>query len=266
MQRFKNILVVTDAITGKEAALERAVSLARRNDARLTVIDVAEKLPRHVRMLITSMHPNDLVMIAAEGEGGLKERLFGSTIMHLMRKCPCPVWVLKSTQRQPYARILAAVDPDPSDDEKNALNEKILELGSSLAEVEGSELHIVHTWAPIKVGGLRAGEKFGPYTVDEIVREIQEVHQKWLDKLLGKYDLAHLKHQVHLLEGEARSLIPALAKQKEINLIVMGTVCRTGIPGFFIGNTAETVLQRVDCSVLTVKPDGFVTLVTLDES
>ena len=314
MQRFKNILFVTDAITGKEEPLERAVTLARRNGARVTVIDVVEKLSRDTQMLIPSMHPkdieemrtqgrmrwlevlislvehedirltpkilwgtpfleiirevmlnqHDLVMITAEGKGGLKERLFGSTTMHLMRKCPCPVWVLKPTQRQSYARILAAVDP--SDDERNALNEKILELGSSLAEMEGSELHIVHTWTPIKVWGLGAGEEYGPEMVDEIVRETQEAHEKCLAELLGKYDLAQLKHQVHLLKGEAGALIPALAKQKEIDLIVMGTVCRTGIPGFFIGNTAETVLQHVDCSVLTVKPDRFVTPVTLDES
>ena len=51
---------------------------------------------------------------------------------------------------------------------------------------------------------------------------------------------------------------------KRFKNIVMGTVCRTGIPGFFIGNTAEYVLSRVHCSVLTMKPAGFVSPVTLD--
>ncbi|MDJ0891306.1 MAG: universal stress protein, partial [Gammaproteobacteria bacterium] len=41
------------------------------------------------------------------------------------------------------------------------------------------------------------------------------------------------------------------------------TVGRTGIPGFFIGNTAENLLSQVECSVLTVKPSGFVTPVEL---
>ncbi|MCK7506615.1 MAG: universal stress protein [Desulfobacterales bacterium] len=58
-------------------------------------------------------------------------------------------------------------------------------------------------------------------------------------------------------------MIPALAKRKGIELIVMGTVCRTGIAGFLMGNTAEMVLQQVNCSVLTVKPDGFKTPVKL---
>ena len=44
----------------------------------------------------------------------------------------------------------------------------------------------------------------------------------------------------------------------------MGTVGRTGIPGLLIGNTAETILQQVDCSVLAIEPPGFVTPVTLD--
>ena len=46
---------------------------------------------------------------------------------------------------------------------------------------------------------------------------------------------------------------------KDIDLLVMGTVCRTGIAGFLIGNTAEEVLNQVDCSVLTRKLEGFVT-------
>ena len=38
----------------------------------------------------------------------------------------------------------------------------------------------------------------------------------------------------------------------------MDTVARTGIAGFIVGNTAESILRNVDCSVLTVKPEGFV--------
>jgi nucleotide-binding universal stress UspA family protein len=41
-------------------------------------------------------------------------------------------------------------------------------------------------------------------------------------------------------------------------------VGRTGIPGFLIGNTAEQVLSEVTCSVLALKPRGFVSPVTID--
>jgi nucleotide-binding universal stress UspA family protein len=42
-----------------------------------------------------------------------------------------------------------------------------------------------------------------------------------------------------------------------VDVLVMGTVARGGIPGMLIGNTAERVLRKLPCSVLTVKPDGF---------
>jgi nucleotide-binding universal stress UspA family protein len=68
-----------------------------------------------------------------------------------------------------------------------------------------------------------------------------------------------------MLKGEPGHLIPKLAAKLEVGLIVMGTVSRTGVAGLFIGNTAERILRQVGCSVLTVKPDGFVTPVRLDE-
>jgi nucleotide-binding universal stress UspA family protein len=42
-------------------------------------------------------------------------------------------------------------------------------------------------------------------------------------------------------------------------------VARTGVRGFFIGNTAETILEQIDCSVLAIKPPGFVTPVALED-
>jgi hypothetical protein len=45
----------------------------------------------------------------------------------------------------------------------------------------------------------------------------------------------------------------------------MGTVARTGIAGFVMGNTAEMMLRQLRGSVLAVKPPGFVTPVTLPE-
>ncbi len=66
-----------------------------------------------------------------------------------------------------------------------------------------------------------------------------------------------------LRRGVPDAVILKIADEAEPDLIVMGTVCRTGIPGFFIGNTAESILRQVRCSVLTVKPRGFKSSVTL---
>jgi nucleotide-binding universal stress UspA family protein len=210
-------------------------------------------------------HERDLVMLTAQAKSRLKEFFFGSTALHLMRKCPCPVWVIKPIHRKPFARILAAVDPDPSDPVKNALNMKILELATSLAELEQSTLHIIHAWSHFAEDSLRyGGIRLPKPEVDKIIREERGKHKSGLDELLRKFALERINHQVHLVKGHAGEAIAELATTRRAELIVMGTLCRTGIEGFLMGNTAETVLRHVDCSVLTVKPDGFVTPVRLE--
>ena len=89
----------------------------------------------------------DLVMKSAEGRGGLGRLLFGSTDWHLMRKCPCPVWIIKPSNRKRVSRVLAAVDVNPGIGANRELNKLILDLVTSLAGREGSEMHIVHAWS-----------------------------------------------------------------------------------------------------------------------
>lgn len=133
------------------------------------------------------------------------------------------------------------------------------------------ELHIVHSWKSISESTLRS--PFINTPEEEIVaymNEVKELHSTSLDALindvtnnLGADVLDYLKPQKHMVKGNARKEIPALAKSIEADLIVMGTVGRTGIPGFIMGNTAETILNHIDCSVLAIKPPGFETPVTV---
>ena len=80
-----------------------------------------------------------------------------------------------------------------------------------------------------------------------------------------KDDAAGPDLQLHVVKGPAQYVVPELARELEVDLVVMGTVARTGIDGFFMGNTAESILGELDCSVLTMKPPGFVSPVTLEE-
>ncbi|MFC1879212.1 universal stress protein, partial [Chloroflexota bacterium] len=182
-----------------------------------------------------------------------------------MRKCPCPVWVLNPTQPKHYSRILAAVDPTPSDEQRNALNIKILDLATSLAHRERCELLIIHAWSSLVESHVQSGRVNVPQSkLDEWDQGLRDKHRRLLGEFLQLYGLENLNHQVYMLKGEAGKLIPALAAAKEVELIVMGTVSRTGIAGLLIGNNAEKVLRQVNCSVLAIKPDGFITPVKLD--
>ena len=60
-----------------------------------------------IREVLRNGH--DLVIKSPEYRDWL-DRLFGSEDMHLLRKCPCPVWLIKPGKQNSYRRILAAVD------------------------------------------------------------------------------------------------------------------------------------------------------------
>ncbi len=110
------------------------------------VINVVEGISfvETIRQVLRKQH--DLVITTAEEKKGIRARLFGSTTLHLMCKCPCPVWVVKRSQTQSYARILAAVAPSVYDTERNALNPRILQLADSMARKDSAELHVVNVW------------------------------------------------------------------------------------------------------------------------
>jgi len=215
----------------------------------------------------------DLLIKEADEEGFLA-RIFTSSDMHLLRKCPCPVWLIKSSGKGHYKKIMAAIDFDPFDNkpENDELNQRILEMSTALALADFSELHIIHVWDAYGESSMRSGFAYQPEAyVDAYVERIRVRHQKLLNKLVADFvtksgkDVAdYLKPEVHLVKGVAKDMIPEIVKEQEIDLIMMGTVGRTGIPGFIMGNTAETVLNRIDCSVLAIKPGGFVSPVTSD--
>ena len=90
------------------------------------------------------------------------------------------------------------------------------------------------------------------------------MHRDWLDRLgeeckgkLGPETVKYLAPKVHLLQGNPRELIPSQVEVLRHDLLVIGSIARTGVAGLLMGNTAEAVLNEVDCSVATVKPPGF---------
>jgi len=215
----------------------------------------------------------DLVIKTAE-TWDWQERLFGSDDMHLLRKCPCPVWIMRPEEKPNYNRIIAAVDFDPIFEgaEENDLNRLILELASSIALSDSAELHLIHAWEPMTEKMIRV---FSSDLSDEQLaadenreqRNYQAHLERLADRLrgwIGTEAYNFLSPRLCLRKGNARKEIPVLARQIDADLVVMGTVARTGLAGFFMGNTAETILNQIRCSVLAVKPPGFATPVTLE--
>ena len=251
-------------------------SLEQKIDVQIKILDGISFL-EIIREVLRNRH--DLVIKTAESSGGLLERVFGGNDMHLLRKCPCPVWLVNPKAQHKYQRILAAIDVyddfQPNESGTNyILNLQIVEMASSLALSEFAELHIVNAWETMGESVIRSAPLgYQEKDVMTYIGEVRRQHQQKMDTLmnevmikLGQNALDYLKPQLHMQKGSPRKEIPALAIQIKADLVVMGTVARTGISGFFMGNTAETILNQLDCSVLAIKPQGFKTPITLTDS
>ncbi|MDY0351743.1 MAG: universal stress protein [Desulfobulbaceae bacterium] len=316
MKQFKNILCAVSTDESSRITLERAISLAEKNRAQLTVADVLPRPPKGVSISIDATLPTDLqtkiqeerlqdlqamtrpfqqrlpilhkvlmgspfleiirtvlldghdLLIKPAENPKFVKRLFGSNDKHLLRKCPCPVWLTQPKEKPVYRCVMAAVDFDPegTDSAELDINRQIIELSSTIALSDSATLHLVHTWdAPgemtVRVWSDNPDEAAARYVKGEHLRHqrgLKRLRQSLIDQL-GPEVYDHLAPHLHLRRGAASRMIPKIAEQLHADLVVMGTIARSGISGLLIGNTAEDILEQLKCSILAVKPSGFVT-------
>ena len=201
----------------------------------------------------------DLVIKAAEASEEKRSKGFKSLDMNLLRKCPCPVWLCRDFLTAGGPKIVTAVDPFSETPEAHNLSIKLLQIGQSVAESLGGKNTIVSTWHLEDEDFLRHSPfaNMESSRVDELLAEEEQKHKKAMGNLISE---AKVSDESTVYErGRAHDFIPSFVERENVDLVVMGTVARTGIPGFLMGNTAENILQKLPCSMFAVKPSGFVT-------
>ncbi|UXI03019.1 universal stress protein [Photobacterium sp. TY1-4] len=178
----------------------------------------------------------------------------GSTTRHLMRKSALPIWS-GIYHQSPIRRVAVAVDV--AFPEQSVFNKKIFSLALEVCTLTGAELILLHAWHIDFKGLIRKLGSYRDLDVDLISKEIRLERAERMKSLLAPYTHLPVRQQIKLLEGEAKVVIPCFVKDKAIDMVIMGSLSRTGIAGFLIGNTAESMLDQLSCSVLTLKPDAF---------
>ncbi len=210
----------------------------------------------------------DLVMKGANVNPATQRSVFLGLDLHLMRKCPCPVMIVNEPLISDRSRILAAVDPDTDDVNKDCVNRLILDLAASLSTSPESNLHVAHAWRIEEEHALLTSSLINasPEEIRKIKQKKRAKRVQELDQLLSETPATPTGCDVHMMQGHAGDVIPMLAAKFQVDLVVMGTVSRTDIGGLFIGSTAETIISRLECSILAVKPPEFQTPIALGDA
>jgi len=127
-----------------------------------------------------------------------------------------------------------------------------LKYALSFAEKYAAKLFILHViQQPSYPLGMYAEISFD--AMDKFSRNLSEVTEKEM-KELCEQDLRGFKNfEAMILTGTPFLEILRTAKDKEVDLIVVGTHGRTGLDHVLFGSTAEKVVRRASCPVVSVR-------------
>ncbi len=201
-------------------------------------------------------HHHDLVVKVAEGPGPNRSGFLGSTDCRLLRKCPCPVLILKEDEREGFQHVAAALDVLDNHEIQQSLDQRVARAAEAICD---GDLQLIYALRP-----LRETIEIEPTEEDQITPEVIDQWESEL-RLAAQEKLAAVKQTLkyepsgfQVLTGAPAEAIPEFVNSRNIDLLVVGTIGRSGLDGLLIGNTAEQILSQVDCSILALKPVTFV--------
>ena len=233
----------------QRAALERLEKAGA--ESRTTGIEVQTHLrmglPSREILEAASEHEPDLLVIGTRGHSGLQHLLLGSTAERVVQRSPFPVLTVHPGDREKHRAIRTVLVPtDFSEDARQA----IAQARRLLAPIEdGARVVLLHAYHfPIEYTA------YGPIpTSFDFLKDVAGAAEEGLRKLAEELAVEGIEVETRAVEGYPPQVIVEAAAALDADLIAMGTHGRSGIAHLFLGSTAERVVQKAPCPVLTVR-------------
>ncbi|MFN0078545.1 MAG: universal stress protein [Prosthecobacter sp.] len=198
-------------------------------------------------------HSADLLVMGAKGSKNEPHRI-GAIAAKCVRKAPVDVLVMREDAQGPFKKIVTCVDFSEN-------SAKAVQCALHVAQQDGASLDCLHVYQSALAMSLDYGG-FVPSLPATIDPEAVDNWRKDLDAFLVPLtrDAAAVKVTALIIERvNIREAILEHACEVHADLVVLGTRGKTGLRELLIGTTAEKIVQHAPCSILAVKPDGFVT-------
>ncbi len=195
----------------------------------------------------------DIVIKGTHQHDKFKSVVFTPTDWHILRKCPCPVLLVKEHEWPSNGNILAALNVGSDEAEHHSLNEKITNEAKVLSQLLQGNVHLVNSFpgTPVNIA-----IEIPEFNSSEYNETMLKHHEQAMIAHANKFDISVVN--THVEEGLPEAVIEEVAAKIDAELVILGTVGRTGISAALIGNTAEHVIDQLNCDVLALKPDGYV--------
>lgn len=195
----------------------------------------------------------DLVIKGTYDHDVLKSLIFTPTDWHILRKCPCPVLMVKDHDWPQGGNIVAAVNAGSEQEHHLSLNQRVIAKAQQMATMLNANTHLVNAFPGTPANIAIEIPEFNPQQYNSTMKHH---HNDAVTALAKQFDID--SQHCHVQEGMPEDVIPQIATELDAEMVVIGTIGRTGLSAAIIGNTAEHVIDRLDCDVLAIKPANFV--------
>jgi nucleotide-binding universal stress UspA family protein len=201
---------------------------------------------RELALVADELHA-DLVVIASHSGSALARLVLGSAAQALIRVARCPVLVVNGPSDSPgrFQRVLASIDLSP-------VSYPVLANAFNVAYSSGAQVQVLSLYEP-PVLAASPDELLPHYVGPEEIDLLDQQHRDEVARLLKRVPRGCVEVEVEVLRrGSAPQVILEFAKQREAELLVMGTSGRNAWHRMILGSTANHVLVKAPCPVLVV--------------
>jgi len=154
--------------------------------------------------------------------------------------------VLIARQSKGTRRIIAGTDfSDPALPALKAAAEEAKRVRGELTVVHSLDL----VWSPAAYPAMAFGGAAFNISADQI-KELEVIATQRLEECLKELNVSG---ETLVTTGPAGTALIEVASERKADLIVVGTIGRTGVRRALLGSVAETVAKGVSCSVLIVR-------------
>ena len=199
---------------------------------------------------------HDLVLAAKRNDPDNDGRRLGLNARKLLRKCPAAVWLVHPEHEVLDEPVVAATD-------HSEVGQHAVTLAAEIATAAHVPLHLVHSYQiPMSLQ-----MEHGRMSDAEYEKELAALRDRLCERSrAGLTPEQSAKCEVHAGRMAPERAILEVIERTNADLLVMGTVSRSGVPGLLMGNTAERLIDLVDCSLLAVKPEDFISPLGLPDA
>ncbi len=254
------------AMDSRDAIIASAI---RQRRSALRAIASGLRMPRNTECVVQWDYPideaivrqvrktkPDVLISESHRHGRLARIVLANTDWQLIRDCPCALWFVRSKALPRSPQVLVAIDPRHAHAKPARLDDRLLQAAQGFTQQLGGRIGVVHAYESsldAVPGVLR--RPIRPPQQSSGARPFVATTTKLVTKLAEKYGVG--AEDCAVREGAVDKVVAAEAARLDADVLVMGAVSRSLLARPVIGNTAEQVIDHVDCDVFIVKPAGF---------